>query len=180
MSALVVYESVYGNTHKVAEAIAEGLAAGAFAVSQIGPEDVSGLDLLVVGGPTHMHGMTTKRSRELAAEVARQDGEVDVDEHADSEPGLRTWLRTLPDGNGRPAAAFDTRLDSSPFLTGRASHGISSRLRRRGYDVLAFQSFLVSQSEGPLAPGELERARRWGAELAALAASAQPRLLGVS
>lgn len=171
MRALVVYESVYGNTRAVAEAIAQGLGgARARPVSEVSPEELAQCDLLVVGGPTHMHGMTTRRSRELAAEVAREEGGVDVDEHADSEPGLRAWLHMLGDGEGRPAAAFDTRLDSSPLWTGRASHGIRTRLRRRGYALLESESFLVSQSEGPLAPGELARARSWGAELTARAA----------
>ena len=177
MSALVVYESVYGNTRIVAEAIARGIGdALARPVSEVQYADAAGCELLVVGGPTHMHGMTTKRSRELAAEAARNDGEVEVESHADSEPGLRTWLHTLPTGDGVAAAAFDTRLDSSPFLTGRASHGVATRLRRRGYALLGSESFLVSESEGPLVAGEVERAQRWGASLAAeLAARAQNR-----
>jgi hypothetical protein len=153
-----------------AEAIARGLgAARSCPVSQVSTDDVADCELLVVGGPTHMHGMTTKRSRELAAETARTEGEVAVEPHADSEPGLRTWLQLLSGGDGAVAAAFDTRLDSSPFLTGRASHGVAARLRRRGYRVVGSESFLVSESEGPLVPGELVRAERWGAELAARA-----------
>lgn len=171
--ALVVYESVYGNTRVVAEAIAQGAGDGARVrpVSTVGPEDLEGCELLVVGGPTHMHGMTTRRSRELAAEAARERGPVEPDAHADSEPGLRTWLHTLADGHGMRVAAFDTRLDSSPLVTGQASHGIARRLRRHGYELLASESFLVSESEGPLVTGELDRARRWGAELAARAAA---------
>lgn len=176
MSALVVYESVYGNTRAVAEAIGKGIGdALVLPVSEVSPEQARSCRLLVVGGPTHMHGMTTKRSRELAAEAARHDGEVEVEAHADSEPGLRTWLHTLPGGDGIAAAAFDTRLDSSPLLTGRASHGVATRLRRRGYELLGSESFLVSASEGPLVTGELERARRWGAALAAELAARAPR-----
>ncbi len=168
MNALVVYESVYGNTRAVADAIAHGLSSASLCpVSQVTNQDIARCDLLVVGGPTHMHGMTTKRSRELAAEMARADGKFPVDEHADVEPGLRSWLQTLTAGPGTSVAAFDTRLEGSPLMTGMASHGIARRLRRKGFELVASESFLVASSEGPMAPGELERARQWGADLAA-------------
>jgi flavodoxin len=65
VNALVVYESIYGNTRAVAEAIAEGL--GGAVVRSVHEADASGpVELLVVGGPTHMHGMTTSFSRLLA------------------------------------------------------------------------------------------------------------------
>ena len=69
MNAIVVYESIYGNTRAVAEAIAEGLG-GAPAVSPAElPADAAQADLLVVGGPTHIHGMATARSRRAAVEA---------------------------------------------------------------------------------------------------------------
>jgi nucleoside-diphosphate-sugar epimerase len=52
------------------------------------------------------------------------------------------------------------------MLTGMAARGVARRLRRRGYDVVATESFLVEDAEGPLEDGELERARAWGEELA--------------
>ena len=64
-------------------------------------------------------------------------------------------------------AAFDTRLGKAPWLTGAASRGISKRLRGQGYTVVDAASFVVTDGEGPLADGELDRARQWGAELAA-------------
>ncbi len=79
---------------------------------------------------------------------------------------MRAWLRDLPRAPGRKAAAFDTRLDKSPWITGVAARGIGKRLARRGYDVVATESFLVDDAEGPLADGELDRARAWGARLA--------------
>jgi hypothetical protein len=63
-------------------------------------------------------------------------------------------------------------LDKSPAVTGAAARGIARRLRRRGYQVVGDESFLVEDAEGPLADGELERARAWGAELAGLLAPA--------
>jgi Flavodoxin domain len=168
MNAMVVYESVYGNTRAVAEAIAEGLGgATVLPVSQAAGR-VAQAELLVVGGPTHMHGLATTRSRHMAAAAAQEEAEsVELDPFATAEPGLRRWLDELSDGHGARAATFDTRLDRSPWLTGVASRGIAKRLRRRGYEVLGTGSFLVEDSEGPLAPGERDRARAWGAQLLA-------------
>jgi hypothetical protein len=166
MDAIVVYESVYGNTQAIAEAIAEGLGVNAAVAVHDLPRYQGTIDLLVVGGPTHMHGVATNRSRHLAAEAAREDGEVRLARGATEEPGLRSWLRDLPEGAAHHAAAFDTRLDKSPWITGVAARGIARRLRSRGIDVLATESFLVEGTEGPLEAGELERARAWGAELA--------------
>ena len=68
--------------------------------------------------------------------------------------------------NALPAAAFDTRLEGSALLTGRASQGIAHRLRQHGYDlVVPAKSFLVSK-QNALLEGEAQRARSWGASLA--------------
>lgn len=170
MNALLVYESIYGNTRAIAEAIAEGLGGEVtvlpvhVAAQQPGP-----VDLLVVGGPTHMHGLATDRSRLVAADGAREDG-AHVEPGATGQPGLRSWLRDLPDSPGLHAATFDTRLDRSPWMTGTAARGIARRLRRHGIEVLASESFLVQAAEGPLEPGELDRGRSWGETLAQRAA----------
>ena len=167
MNAVVVYESVYGNTRSIAEAIAESLGdADALPVHEAA-RGMRAADLLVVGGPTHMHGLATTRSRQIAAAAAAEDGDTPVDPSATEEPGLRRWLRDLPRATGARAATFDTRLDRSPRLTGVASRGIARRLRRRGYEVICTESFLVAEPEGPLEEGELDRARAWGAQLAA-------------
>ncbi len=165
MNAIVVYESVYGNTRAIAEAIAQALGAEAVPVQEA-PEEAQEADLLVVGGPTHMHGLTTHRSRQMAVAAAQEDGHASVEAHAGDEPGLRAWLRDLRPREQRCAAAFDTRIDKSPLVTGVAARGIGRRLTRRSYRVLSTESFLVAESEGPLEDGELDRARAWGAELA--------------
>jgi hypothetical protein len=108
----------------------------------------------------------------MAVEAAKEDGHAAVEQGARDEPGLREWLRDLPKRDGARAAAFDTRLDRSPMLTGMAARGIAKRLRRRGYEVVASESFLVEDSEGPLEVGELDRARAWGEQLASELASA--------
>jgi flavodoxin len=171
MKALVVYESMYGNTHAVADAVAQGLGpeadVGVLPVHGAGsvPGDV---DLLVVGGPTHMHGLTTAMSRKMAVSAGKEDA-AHVEPGATQEPSLREWLRDL-EARGVKAAAFDTRGDARATLTGSAARGIARRLRRRGCDVVDSQSFLVADAEGPLEEGELDRAREWGASLASVMA----------
>jgi hypothetical protein len=166
MNALVVYESMYGNTRQIAQAVAEGL--GGASVLAVGQADAPAQDVdrLVVGGPTHMHGLATSGSRRMAVEAAKEDGHAAVEPGAADDPGLRRWLADLAERDGGRAAAFDTRLDRSPMLTGMAARGIARRLRRRGYEVLASESFLVEDAEGPLEEGEVDRARTWGEELA--------------
>jgi len=167
MNAVVVYESVYGNSRQIAEAIAEGLGGvPALAVAHADEGVVGAADLLVVGGPTHMHGMTTSLSRKMAVEGAKEDGHAPVEPGAAEEPGLRAWLAQRA-GDGRRAAAFDTRIDRSAALVGSAARGIAKRLRHQGYELAAgHESFFVADAEGPLAEGELDRAREWGRTLA--------------
>ena len=167
MDAVVVYESVYGNTRAIAEAVAEGMGGvPVVPVEEAARHHRGTVDLLVVGGPTHMYGLSTTLSRRLAAEATQEDGEKHVEPGATGEPGLRAWLRDLAPSAAHHAAAFDTRLDKSTWITGVAARGIARRLRRHGIDVVATESFLVEESEGPLEAGELDRAREWGAQLA--------------
>jgi flavodoxin len=167
MNTVVVYESVYGNTRAIAEAVAEGLGGAAVVPVHEAKQRAADAELLIVGGPTHMHGLATTHSRQMALAAAKEDGGLSVEPAAAEEPGLRRWLHELPDRRGARAAAFDTRLDKSPWLTGVASRGIAKRLRRRGYEVVSSESFLVEDAEGPLEDGELDRAREWGRQLAA-------------
>ncbi len=173
MNAIVVYESMYGNTRRVAEAIAEGLGEATVASVHEEPTEVEHADLLVVGGPTHMHCLATSLSRRMAAEAAKEEG-GEVEPGATEGPGLRAWMHGLPHREGARAAAFDTRLDRSTALTGTAAQAIGRRLRRRGYRVLSTDSFLVEDALGPLEAGELDRARRWGTELARAVSAPAP------
>ena len=166
MDAMVVYESVFGNTREIAEAVAQGLGGAAVLPVHDAAERREKVDLLVVGGPTHMHGLATIRSRHVAADTVKKDGSSHIDPNATEEPGLRTWIDDLSPDAADHAAAFDTRLEKSAWVTGRAARGIARRLRRHGIDVVDTESFLVQGTEGPLEAGELERAREWGASLA--------------
>lgn len=175
MRALVVYESMYGNTHAVAISIAAGLSAShevtLVPVTRATRELVAAADLVVAGGPTHMHGMSTAASRRMAAEAAAKEGsELVMDPDADC-PGIRGWLSGIDTARGL-AVAFDTRLSGAPLLTGRASRGIARLLKAHGYRLLtAPASFLVSK-EGMLLEGEEARARAWGALIGEEARSA--------
>ena len=173
MRALVVYESMFGNTHAVAQHIAEGIDAVATAavvsVHDATPDAVASADLVVVGGPTHVHGMSSGRSRAGAEDIAAKDADLDLDPDAYGD-GLRDWFEQLADdaGAGRLAAAFDTRVHGSTLLTGQASKGITKRLRRHAFElVLDGESFFVDKSNH-LETGEAERATDWGRTLAAV------------
>jgi hypothetical protein len=168
MSAVVVYESMYGNTRQIAEQIAEGLRSlGEVRVIPIGPDAVGlvrSAGLVVVGGPTHVHGMSSKRSRQAAIDNAGAS-DLTIDPDA-GRFGLREWIDQLGSVEGNAAAAFDTRIDLNPVVTGRASRGIARRLRRHGYHlVVSPESFLVDKTNR-LIDGELQRAVLWAEGLA--------------
>ncbi len=169
MRAVVVYESMYGNTHLIADAIGVGLSTAfdvrVLPVSQARPEVVANADLIVVGGPTHIHGMSRASTRKAAVRAADQPvGGLKVEPDA-LGPGLREWFGWLGRYPVR-AAAFDTRMHGPATLTGRAAKGIARRLREHGFDVVTEPgSFLVTRQDR-LEPQEQDRARDWGAKLA--------------
>jgi len=131
MKIVVVYESMYGNTHLIADAIGKGLQeAGEVVVVPVDGADAAaldGADLVVVGGPTHAHGMTRESTRKAAVEAAEKaDSDLVLDPDAEGE-GLRDWFDDLGE-LATHAAAFDTRMDGPVAFTGRASKGIAQRL----------------------------------------------------
>ncbi len=167
MKAVVVYESLFGNTREIAELVARGLRDRAevvlVSVAQVAAGQVENADLLVVGGPTHVHGMTSGLSRKGALDDARKKG---IPEPALEGTGLREWLDGIDAGTGRSAAAFDTRIGKPKLLTGSAAHKIAQRLRRHGYEVVGEESFIVEDTAGPLREGERDRAVEWARGLA--------------
>ncbi|MGA5823789.1 flavodoxin family protein [Kitasatospora sp. NPDC094028] len=176
MHTVIVYESMYGNTREIAEAIAEGVhqadpaaSVDCLPVAEADTETTRTADLLVVGGPTHMRGMSSGLSRRMAATAeghkeGHEDAAAEARETAEG-PGLRAWFHDLPQTeSGTYAAAFDTRVDMP--RAGGAAEGIAHRLSRHHYDVVAEpQGFIVEGTDGPLRTGELDRARSWGASL---------------
>jgi hypothetical protein len=177
MRALVVYESMYGNTREVAGNIADGLGTEyevtLVPVAEATWDVVAGADLLVAGSPTHMHGLSTRATRRMAAEAAAKDGSgLRMDPDADG-PGIRDWLKDLGHRNGL-AATFDTRINGVPAFTGRASRPLAKLLKRHGYRLIAApDSFLVG-SQNTLLDGEAARARRWGMMLGAVSKTYLP------
>jgi flavodoxin len=144
MRSLVIYESEYGNTEKIARAIAEAL--GKHGEARVTPVSaITSLsaqerpDVLAVGAPTQRHGLP---------------------------PTVKELLEKSPEGAlaGVRALAFDTRYERARWITGSAAKEIAKRLHHLGCKVLADpESFFVEGSEGPLEPGEEDRARAWAA-----------------
>jgi hypothetical protein len=176
MKAVVVYQSLWGSTAAIARAIAQGLGTGAVALTtnEATPEAIAGADLIVAGCPVHAFSLPTVASVEGA--VAKPAGQNAV--VADSSHRLmRDWLAELPKGSGR-SAAFDTRV-RGPLGKGGASK-IAARLEGAGYSrLIKREGFYAAlkpaevTADGMLLPGEVDRAREWGREMARLLA--QPR-----
>jgi flavodoxin len=155
MKALILYDSYFGNTEKVAQAIADALAPQAEVtlarVKPYSPEQLEGVTLLVLGSPT----------RGFRPSEATQ-----------------AFLNSLPAGSleGIHAAAFDTRVDPQridskmlKFMAktfGNADKPMLTALEKKGARIVSTgQGFIVLGSEGPLLDGELERAAAWAATL---------------
>lgn len=163
--ALVVFESMFGNTEEIARAVAAGVATHLRAeVVEVGtaPVEPGGdVALLVLGGPTHAFGMSRTGTRHDA--VDRREGALPVS----SGIGVREWLDAARLRPGLRAAAFTTRTPQR-WVPGSAARAIHRRLRRRGLDLVSGpRSFHVVGIEGPLAEGELDEARAWGERLGA-------------
>lgn len=168
--ALVVYESMFGNTRQVAEAIAVGLMSHLAAeVVEVGAAPAGAVDdvgLLVVGGPTHAFGMSRPATR-------RDAGEQATAPLASPGIGVREWLERLEVTAGVAAATFDTRVDK-PRVPGSAAKAAAKRLRRLGARLVdPPTSFFVHGTPGPLLDDELERATRWGEALGARLAAVE-------
>jgi len=163
MRAIVVYESLWGNTEHVAQAIARGLESVApveVFSADAAPTQLEAYDLVVVGGPTHAFSMSRSSTRESAVLNKAAPRVI--------ERGIREWLDDVSQVfHAVHAVTFDTKVES-PRLPGSAAKAARSDLRSRGFDVSTpSQTFRVHGYEGPLVDGELERAAAWGAELAA-------------
>jgi flavodoxin I len=155
MKVLVLFDSVFGNTEKIARAIAEGLGAQAeveiLRPEQVDPETLASRDLLVVGSPTRGF-----RPTEALADLLNR-----------IQPKALKEVKV---------AAFDTRLKADELESagvrfivktgGYAAKRIADRLKKAGGSLVAApEGFYVSDTEGPLKAGELERAREWAGKL---------------
>jgi hypothetical protein len=165
MRALVVHESMFGNTEAVARSIADGLRTvpgtdvDLVAVRDAGT-DLEGVELLFVGGPTHAFSMSRPSTRSDA-------GDKGADHRAARGPGLREWIEQLEPPEGIAVAVFDTRV-RHPRVPGSAARAARKRLHARGFKAVdPPTTFWVDGLTGPLLEGEEARARAWGADLGA-------------
>jgi hypothetical protein len=168
MKILIVHESLFGNTKQVAEAIGVGMQRGCGPDDEVSvvvastdeapetvPDDVS---LLLVGGPTHTLSMTRPSTREDA-----------VAKGAPAAPllGVREWIEAAAPRAGLPVVTFDTRVHVR-LLPGSAAASAAKSLRHHGFlGAERGETFWVEGTDGPLAPGELDRATDWGEALMA-------------
>lgn len=178
MRALVVFESMFGNTEACARRIAARLAEAGWHVviadvRDVAPSGLRDCDLVVVGAPTHAFSLSRPSTR---ADAERQGAEP-----GRASTGVREWLTTLDDATGggpRPRfAVFDTRVSRVRRLPGSAARRAARELRARGFEVVDRPtSFWVEDVAGPPSAGEVERAGVWAARLADLVAG--PALSG--
>ena len=155
MKALVIYDSFFGNTEKIAQAIGDALGSSmevkVYKVSEVKPEQLKEINLLIIGSPTRAFNPS---------------------------PGIKSFIKSIPPNSlqGIKGAAFDTRIsedDAKPrilrFLMktfGYAAEPISKKLRNKGAEiVIAPEGFCVKDTKGPLKEGELERAASWALQI---------------
>ncbi len=169
MKAVVVYESLWGNTAAIAHAIAEGMGPGCRALStaQACDAEMEAVDFVVAGAPILGFTLPTDSMRQQEATDRKAPKPADL-----SHPSMRNWLKSLPKQDGGKCAAFETRIWWSP---GSSAKQILSGLERAGYQPVAREKFLVTGGYGPLKDGEIERAHEWGSKLAQAATQAAHR-----
>lgn len=151
MKIMVIYDSVFGNTEKIAQAVGNTLGSpenvGIFRITDVKPEYLNGMDLVLVGSPTRGF-RPTKPITDFLKQI-----------HKDALKGVKV-------------AAFDTRVSvavvKSAVLTfmvnlfGYAAQPIANQLKKKGgYLLLPPEGFFVKDREGPLKEGELNRAVDW-------------------
>ena len=164
MNALVVYESLWGNTAAVAHAIAEGIGHGALALStaEATAQRIADADLIVAGSPILGFTLPSEKMRsDMGSVLPPTAPKPDL-----SHPSMRSWLNTLPVGKSR-FATFETRV-KGPW--GNSVKAIAKGLTASGRDSVdgasTSMAFIVTGKYGPLRDGELDRAREWGRQLA--------------
>ncbi len=154
MKALIVYDSAFGNTEKIAQAMGEAIGCEARRVTEVQPGQLTGLYVLIVGSPT-------QKFQPL--------------------PAIKEFLKNIPAQGlaGVKVAAFDTRFTVSEIekirvlaffvkIFGYAAQPIADRLTKKGGELaVSPEGFFVEDTEGPLKEGELERATEWARQIMA-------------
>jgi hypothetical protein len=169
MNTLVVYESMFGNTRRLAASIARELEGTGSTASLVhaseAPKELAGYDLVVIGAPTHAHSLPQPSSRTEAAAWADDPARKLTLEQKAGSTGVREWLEEIGQKDTRTRfAAFSTRVDMPRIFSGDAAASIRKRLRHRGMDIETHIDFLVD-SRNLLVPGEEQRAQTWASGL---------------
>ena len=170
MRSVVVYESMFGATRVIAEAIASGFPeygeTTVVRASEVGGSVLYDADLVVVGGPTHIRSMSRPSTRKGAPCYAKKHGgDLALEPGADDAPGVREWIGHLGQHTNF-AAAFDTRVKGPAALTGSACKAINRGLAGHGMSAVAPPESFIIDKNGSLLPGEVARAAAWGTNLA--------------
>jgi hypothetical protein len=169
MRIVVVYESVFGNTHRIAAAIERGIRQHASArlvsVGSRAVDDIAAADVVVLGAPTHALSLSTPTTRRQAVDWANDPLRDLTLDSGEPVTGMREWLEGHPH---LPAhfVGFDTRAQSMRHFPGSAAKVIDRRLRSRGLWQLSPPTSFYVSSENALLPDEEARAYAWGEHLA--------------
>lgn len=149
MKSLVIYDSMYGNTQKIAQSIANLITTKCLNVKDVTLSDINNVDLLIIGSPTH-GGQPT--------------------------PKLQEFIKSIPDDElkNTKALTFDTGIphEDKNFIfknfikmLGYASKRLAKLLEKKGANIIGTETFFVNGKEGPIKDGELKRAEKWVKEM---------------
>jgi flavodoxin I len=143
MKALVIYDTLYGNTEQVAKAVAGGVGGEVHKTNELDPANIKGFDLIIIGAPTQ--GGRAKKE-------------------------MQDFLSKIPDASLKDVkvAIFDTRLTNKLVgVFGYAAGRIEKTLKEKGTAIAAPpEGFFVKGSKGPMKDGEIERATSWAKKIA--------------
>jgi len=145
MNALVLYDSQYGDTERIAQAIADTLGefgeARTVRLDPSQPVGLQGVDVFIVGCPTQ-GWRPTQAVQSFLEEVSSEEL------------------------GGMAVACFDTRFRLPRFMSGSAAKVMARKLREKAVSLLVEpESFFVEGTEGPLREGELQRAATWARQI---------------
>ncbi|MFB0561348.1 MAG: flavodoxin family protein [Candidatus Lokiarchaeia archaeon] len=146
--AIVIYDTIYGNTEKVAKALASGMSEQGVQVDSISVQkvDINRLkeyDLLAIGGPTHAFGISKPMK------------------------GFLKKLKNVEEVKGKKAFAFDTRIKFR--FAGSAAKKIEKELKKLRMNIVrSSSSAIVLGGEGPLEEGTEDKFRQIAGEIAKL------------
>ncbi|PRY69563.1 flavodoxin-like protein [Glaciihabitans tibetensis] len=175
VKTVVLYESMFGATRKIAEAIAEGARTHSevtvVPLADQASASVAGADLIIVGAPTHALTMPTAASRKQAVEWT-EDPKKDLElDNGAPETGVKEWLENVPASQNR-YATFDTRTGLMSHFPGSAAAQIDKALHKRRMTRIARPESFVVENSGALRVGEEARATQWGAAVAGASSAA--------